>query len=131
MLHVTVYSAQCSHSGNHLSVTVLIIAVLLLLLLSVFKLLLNPKLKSSKAQKHVLNFKQVRSPTEASRITKTLKIHLLEWIGLVTHLKLMIGTPGFCITFNRNINSAKILNLSILLTTGDLISIEPVLTSYL
>lgn len=70
MLYVTVYIAQCNHSSNHLSVAVLIIAVLLLLLLSVFKLLLNPKLKFSKAQKHVLNFKQVHSPMEASRITK-------------------------------------------------------------
>lgn len=78
MLYVTVYIAQCSHSGNHLSVTVLIIAVLLLLLFSVFKLLQHPKLKSSKAQKHVLNFKQVCSPTEGSRITKTLNINLLE-----------------------------------------------------
>lgn len=43
----------------------------------------------------------------------------------------MVSTPGICITFNRNINSVKILNLSILLTTGDLISIEPVLMSYL
>lgn len=106
-----VYIAQCSHSGNHLSVTVLIIAVLLLLLLSVFKVLLNPKIKSSKAQKRVLNFKQVRSLIEASRITKNLKIHLLEWTGLVTHLKLVTGTPGIPISFSRNINSVKILNL--------------------
>lgn len=52
-------------------------------------------------------------------------------MGLVTHLKVMIGTPGICITFNSNINSVKILCLSILLTTGDLISIQPVLTHYL
>jgi len=70
MLYVTVYMAQCSHSSNHLSVIVLNIAVLFLLLLSVFKLLLNPKLKSSKAQKHVLNFKQVLSPMEASSYKK-------------------------------------------------------------
>lgn len=78
VLYVTVYMAQCSHSGNHLSVTVLIIAVLLLLLLSVFKLLLKPKLIFSKAQKHVFHLKQVCSPTEGSRITKTSKIHFLE-----------------------------------------------------
>lgn len=78
VLYVTIYMAQCSHSGNHLSVTVLIIAVLLLLLLSVFKLLLNPKLKFSKAQKHVFHLKQVCSPTEASRITKISKIRFLE-----------------------------------------------------
>jgi len=40
-------------------------------------------------------------------------------MGLVTHLKLMIGTPGIHILFNKNIKSVKILNLSILLTTGD------------
>lgn len=54
MVYVPVCIAQCSHSGNHLSVTVLIIAVLLLLLLSVFKLLLNPKVKSTEAQKHMV-----------------------------------------------------------------------------
>ena len=43
----------------------------------------------------------------------------------------MIGTPGIHILFNKNIKSVKILNLSILLTTGDWISIEAVLTSYL
>lgn len=52
-------------------------------------------------------------------------------MGLVTHLKLMTGVPGIRITFKRNINSVKILNQSIFLTTGDLISIEPVLKSYL
>jgi len=78
MLYVTVYIAQRSHSGNHLSVTVLIIAVLLLLLLSVFKLFLNPELKSSKAQKPVLNFKQVHSLIKAGSVTKPLKIHFLE-----------------------------------------------------
>lgn len=52
-------------------------------------------------------------------------------MGLVAHLKLMIGTPGIGITSKRNINSVKILSLSFLLTTGDLISIDPVLTSHL
>lgn len=62
---------------------------------------------------------------------KTLKIHLLEGMGLVTPLKLMMGTPEIHITSKRNINSVKILNLSIFLTISDSISIEPALTSFL
>lgn len=52
-------------------------------------------------------------------------------MGLVTPLKLMMGTPEIHITFKRNINSVKILNLSIFLTISDSISIEPALTSFL
>lgn len=52
-------------------------------------------------------------------------------MSLVTPLRLMMGTPEIHITFKRNINSVKILNLSIVLTAGDSISIEPALTSFL
>lgn len=52
-------------------------------------------------------------------------------MGLVIPLKLMMGTPEIHITFKRNINSVKFLNLSIFLTIGDSISVEPALTSFM